>query len=232
MEDLRRPPAAPPRTIGSPGRDEHELLDVEPVVGVGAPVDHVHQRKRQSTRAVRPPEVAEEREPDVVGGGAGAGERDAEDRVGAQRLLLGRAVELAAARGRWAACSAASIPLTSGAITRSTLRTACSTPLPPKRRRSPSRSSSASALPVEAPDGTAARPSAPAVQVHLHLDGRVARGSPGSRGRGRRRSRPSVVVAGQAVEEIGVASRPLPHHDCSTGWRAQRLMALRPSGSR
>ena len=79
---------------GQPGGDEHELLDVEPVVGVGAAVDHVHQRKRQRPR-VRPAEVPEEREPEVVRGGAGAGERHAEDRVGAQRLLLGRAVELA-----------------------------------------------------------------------------------------------------------------------------------------
>src|SRR5688500_16346771 len=35
------------------------------------------------------------------------------------------------------------------------------TPLPPKRLLSPSRSSTASRVPVEAPDGTAARPVAP-----------------------------------------------------------------------
>ena len=77
-----------------PGRDEHELLDVEPVVGVGAAVDHVHQGERERP-GIRAAQVAEERDPEVVRGGAGAGEGHAEDRVGAQRLLLGRAVELA-----------------------------------------------------------------------------------------------------------------------------------------
>src|SRR5438105_13595175 len=41
------------------------------------------------------------------------------------------------------------------------LLTASSTPLPRKRFLSPSRSSSASREPVDAPEGTAARPSAP-----------------------------------------------------------------------
>ena len=39
---------------------------------------------------------------------------------------------------------------------------------------SPSRSSMASWAPVEAPDGTAARPSEPSSSTHVHLDGRVA----------------------------------------------------------
>src|SRR5436190_15474341 len=42
-----------------------------------------------------------------------------------------------------------------------TFLTASSTPLPPKRFLSPSRSSTASCSPVEAPLGTAARPAAP-----------------------------------------------------------------------
>src|SRR5438552_1265634 len=42
-----------------------------------------------------------------------------------------------------------------------TASTALSTPLPRKRALSPSRSSTASCAPVEAPDGTAARPRAP-----------------------------------------------------------------------
>src|SRR5438067_6309976 len=60
-----------------------------------------------------------------------------------------------------AACSLASMPSTSGAIVSSTLRTACCTPLPRYRWASPSRSSTASRLPVDAPDGAAARPQAP-----------------------------------------------------------------------
>src|SRR5262245_32802269 len=42
-----------------------------------------------------------------------------------------------------------------------TLRTACRTPLPPYRASSSSRSSTASRVPVDAPDGTMARPNAP-----------------------------------------------------------------------
>src|SRR5712691_11104094 len=58
-------------------------------------------------------------------------------------------------------CSRASMPSTSLAMVMFTLLTASSTPLPRKRLLLPSRSSSASREPVEAPDGTAARPSAP-----------------------------------------------------------------------
>src|ERR1700728_706286 len=46
-------------------------------------------------------------------------------------------------------------------MSRLTASTAFSTPLPPKRPLSPSRSSTASRVPVEAPDGTAARPIEP-----------------------------------------------------------------------
>ena len=56
--------------------------------------------------------------------------------------------------------SAASWPISDGAIRSLTLATACETPLPIKRSP-PSRSSSASAAPVEAPLGTAARPNEP-----------------------------------------------------------------------
>src|SRR2546428_3165092 len=53
------------------------------------------------------------------------------------------------------------MPSISGAIVSSTLLTARLTPLPPYRCVSPSLSSTASGLPVEAPEGTAARPQAP-----------------------------------------------------------------------
>src|SRR5256885_2839438 len=49
-----------------------------------------------------------------------------------------------------------------------TFFTASSTPLPPKRFLSPSRSSTASCSPVEAPLGTAARPAAPLDRVTSH----------------------------------------------------------------
>jgi len=58
-------------------------------------------------------------------------------------------------------CSVASYPTSLGAITRFTLRTAFVTPFPMNRFGSPSRSSTASRVPVDAPEGTIARPSAP-----------------------------------------------------------------------
>ena len=72
---------------------EHELLDVERVVGVRAAVHDVHHRdgERHGAGAA---EVAEEGERAGLGRGAADGHRDAEDRVRAElRLRLG-AVEV------------------------------------------------------------------------------------------------------------------------------------------
>src|SRR5918996_1413212 len=63
---------------------------------------------------------------------------------------------------RW---SSASTSARAGPITSSTCRHASSTPFPPNRLASPSRSSTASCSPVEAPDGTAARPVAPSAST-------------------------------------------------------------------
>ena len=52
--------------------------------------------------------------------------------------------------------------------------TARVTPLPRKRFGSPSRSSTASREPVDAPEGTAARPCAPDSSTHVRLDCGVA----------------------------------------------------------
>ena len=65
------------------------------------------------------------------------------------------------------------MPTTFCAISSLTLPTAVSTPLPPYRRLSPSRSSIASYAPVDAPEGTAARPVAPFVEQDIDFDGRV-----------------------------------------------------------
>src|SRR5713101_8858994 len=67
-----------------------------------------------------------------------------------------------------ASCSAASIPRRRGAILLRTFSTAVRTPLPPYRALSPSRSSWASCSPVEAPEGTAARPTLPEDTVTSH----------------------------------------------------------------
>ena len=67
----------------------------------------------------------------------------------------------------------ASCPRSAPAISPLTFSTALPTPLP-IHCSPPSRSSVASNSPVEAPDGTAARPQAPGAQAELDLDGRVA----------------------------------------------------------
>jgi hypothetical protein len=59
-----------------------------------------------------------------------------------------------------AAWSAASMPRTASASSPPALATACETPLP-LQVSPPSRSSTASNSPVDAPEGTAARPAAP-----------------------------------------------------------------------
>ena len=58
-----------------------------------AAVEDVHHRHRQQVR-VGAADVAEERQAGRLGGGLGDGERDAEDRVGAELGLVGRAVEV------------------------------------------------------------------------------------------------------------------------------------------
>ena len=65
------------------------------------------------------------------------------------------------------------MPRTASASSPSTFATACVTPLPPYSAP-PSRSSIASSRPVDAPDGTAARPNGTRLEANVDLDGRVA----------------------------------------------------------
>ncbi len=60
---------------------------------MGATVEHVEARHRERARRGAP-EVAKQRETDRRGGGAGDGERDAEDGVGAESFLVGGSVEI------------------------------------------------------------------------------------------------------------------------------------------
>ena len=79
------------------------------------------------------------------------------------------------------ACSSASRPMIASQISVLTFSTAWSTPLPRYRCGSPSRSSIASRCPVDAPDGTAARPMTPdsrstsASTVGLPRESRISR---------------------------------------------------------
>jgi hypothetical protein len=63
-------------------RNDHELLQVEVVVGVSTAVDDVHHRDGhlEGTHAA---EVAVERHAGLFGGGAGHGHGDGEDGIGA-----------------------------------------------------------------------------------------------------------------------------------------------------
>jgi hypothetical protein len=73
--------------------DDHELLQVDRVVGVDAAVDHIQHRHRQRHGAVGT-EMSEERD-SLIGGRCLRGrKRDAEDRVRAEPALVRRPVEL------------------------------------------------------------------------------------------------------------------------------------------
>ncbi len=74
-------------------RSDHELLDVDVRVGVGATVEDVHHRDREHV-GVRAADVAVEGQVGRLGSGVGHGQRDAEDGVGAQVGLVVGAVEL------------------------------------------------------------------------------------------------------------------------------------------
>ena len=73
--------------------NDHELLHVQAVVGVGAAVDDVHHRHRHlhSSRAA---EVAVQRQPALVRRGLGHGHGHGQHRIGAQARLVFRAVEI------------------------------------------------------------------------------------------------------------------------------------------
>ena len=92
VEDLRADAKGVAKAVGA-GRDEHELLQVDPVLRVRATVDHVHQRYRQDM-SLRAAEPAIERHARIRGGSLRDRERAAEDRVGTESALRRRPVEL------------------------------------------------------------------------------------------------------------------------------------------
>ena len=87
---------APAQGLGEGGRadrHDHELLQVDVVVGVGAAVDHVHHGHRQHV-GPGPADVAVQGQADLVGRGVGHGQRDAEDGVGPEAALVVGPVEV------------------------------------------------------------------------------------------------------------------------------------------
>ena len=89
---LRRDPEGFGEALRS-GWDEHELLQVDRVVGVDAAVDHVEQGHGQR-RGVLAAEMAVERDPGVGRGRLRVRQRDAQDRVRSEPALASRPVEL------------------------------------------------------------------------------------------------------------------------------------------
>ena len=79
---------------GRADRHDHELLQVDVVVGVRPTVEDVHHRHGQHV-GVDPAEVAVERLLELVGRGLGHGQRHAEDGVRAEAGLVVGAVEIA-----------------------------------------------------------------------------------------------------------------------------------------
>ena len=71
---------------------DHELLEVDRVVGVHAAVEHVQARHRQQVR-LRPAQITPQRLPEVRRGGAGGRHRHAEDRVRTEARLPRSAVK-------------------------------------------------------------------------------------------------------------------------------------------
>ncbi len=80
------------REAGGAARHDHELLEVDFVVGVRAAVEHVHHRHRQHVRALAA-EIAPQGESLLGRLRVRRRERDAEDRIGAQARLVRRPVE-------------------------------------------------------------------------------------------------------------------------------------------
>ena len=92
MEDLGPGPQGFREALGT-HRKEHELLDVDRIVGVGAAVDHVHERGRQNAGADAA-QIAVEGLAGGDGGGLGDGEAHGQERVRTKALLSLRTVEL------------------------------------------------------------------------------------------------------------------------------------------
>ena len=76
----------------SADRNDHELLEVDGVVGVGATVEHVHHRHREDVCGLAA-EIPPQRLPLLGRRRVCGGQRHREHRVGAQPGLVGRAVE-------------------------------------------------------------------------------------------------------------------------------------------
>ena len=163
---------------GSAHRTDHELLESDRSVRMRTAVDDVHHRHGQRL-GIHTADVAVERQTEIVGGSAGYGQRNTQDGVGAQlrfgrrtvqrdhRLVDAHLIRYAHTDDRRSNDVIHVLHRLLDTFARITLL-------------SPSRSSSASCSPVEAPLGTAARPNAPDTvftstsMVGLPLESRIS----------------------------------------------------------
>ena len=86
---------APTHGVGERRRadgHDHEFLEVDRIVGVGAAVDHIHHRGRQDARR-RAADIAVKRQARGVSGRLGDCKRDAKNGVGPEPRFVRRAVE-------------------------------------------------------------------------------------------------------------------------------------------
>ena len=134
-------------------------------------------------------------------------QRDAEDGVGAEAALVRRAVELEQRGVERALVERVHAQQARGAISSLTFATAFVTPLPPHA------SSAVAQLDGLVCAGRGARrhrraPERAGLELDLHLDRRVSRGSPGSAGRARSRSRSWAAVSPPGLAWRVDSSRP------------------------
>ena len=182
----RRPSRARRANDARADRHHHQVLDVDapPRMRAAAEDLDLGQRQRDIGRRRRDGATAARRR--RCGGGLRDRERHRDRRVAAEARLVRRAVELRSASRRPRAgrarrgrrCAARSAPLT--------LASARATSSPPKREP-PSRRSTASREPRDAPAGRDRAPRRAAGERDLGLDGRPAARIPDAAARGRGR---------------------------------------------
>ena len=137
-----------------------------------AAVEDVHHRHRQNPR-LRAADIAEQRQAADIRRGFGDRQRNAENGIGAESRLVGRAVErdhrlvdrhliLGVEPGQ----SIENVAIDGFDRLQHALAA--------ERVLSPSRSSTASCVPVDAPEGTAARPKDAIFQGHVDFDRGIA----------------------------------------------------------
>ncbi len=142
------------RGRGCSQRCDHELLEVQRVGGMGASVEHVEARDGQSCRCAAAGQPGTQRVSRRRRERPGRRHGPADDGVRAPNRTLFAVPSAAIIAASTSASDDHDRPCRRSASSVSTLCTARSTPAPANRAGSPSRSSTASRVPVEASEGT------------------------------------------------------------------------------